>query len=141
MTLNFSVEYNENNNGGRVWLGKELAEKLIADGWKNITTTDHAMFGLWTLQKVFVAKNAKEAMTIAIREWEKVTKMDASEEGCNCCGPPHSFSCKKETTDKTGWEYYESACGDGCLEYLYPNTPVATKRELIERLDGEKVSR
>lgn len=29
-----------------------------------------------------------------VREWERITGQTASEEGCNCCGNPHSFEWK-----------------------------------------------
>ena len=32
----------------------------------------------------------------AVAEWERITHQDASDEGCNCCGKPHSFSARDE---------------------------------------------
>lgn len=28
----------------------------------------------------------------AVAEWERVTGLDASDSGCECCGPPHVFA-------------------------------------------------
>lgn len=53
----------------------------------------------------------------AIREWERVTGLTASEEGCNCCGPPHTFS-GHDAADQ-----YHYASGDGIVDILYPNAP------------------
>jgi hypothetical protein len=39
-----------------------------------------------------VAKKSFATVADAIREFEAVTGQDASDEGCNCCGAPHSFS-------------------------------------------------
>lgn len=40
----------------------------------------------------------------AVSEWAEVTGKDASAEGCNCCGAPHSF----EYTDAKGETHYTS---------------------------------
>lgn len=50
----------------------------------------------------------------AVLEWERVTGLSASEEGCNCCGPPHSFSTR---------EPYTYASGDEIVDLLYPDAP------------------
>lgn len=64
----------------------------------------------------------------AIRSFERVTGEDASAEGCNCCGPPHSFSWEDENGE---WEY---ASGDSVLSLLYEDVP-ASMREATERLN------
>ena len=38
----------------------------------------------------------------AVDEWENATGCTASDEGCNCCGPPHSF----DFTDDEGKSHY-----------------------------------
>lgn len=59
----------------------------------------------------------------AIRSFEAATGQDASVEGCNCCGPPHSFS----------WEG-DYASGDDVVEHLYPELDVPkTRREAAEQ--------
>jgi hypothetical protein len=68
------------------------------------------------------AKNAyiaSESVRAAIESWERVTGKDASDEGCNCCGPPHSFSADNE---------YVS--GRGIAELL-EDSPKMTYREAL----------
>ena len=60
----------------------------------------------------------------AIADWERVVGMDASDEGCNCCGAPHSFS--------SGSEY---ASGDEIVRLLHPSAP-KTLREAAKALSG-----
>jgi hypothetical protein len=73
----------------------------------------------------------------AIRSWEKATGLDASAEGCNCCGPPHRFEVvewNEETQDwETDWEA-GTCSGEGVLSYLFPTSTMrtATLRELME---------
>lgn len=75
------------------------------------------------------AKKEFDSIYDAIKEFEKLTGQDVSDEGCNCCGPPHSFNWKDG--DETGY-----ASGEDLLEYIYPdaNTQLS-KRELLERSD------
>lgn len=61
--------------------------------------------------------NPKEA----ILEFERVTKQRASDEGCNCCGPPHTFS----------WER-DYVSGEECLQVLWPGSPKSL-REVLEQ--------
>ncbi len=65
----------------------------------------------------------------AIREWERVTGKSASDEGCNCCGPPHNFSW----TDDDGQHHYAS--GDDVLPLLYGDGP-KTLRDAVPRPRG-----
>lgn len=58
----------------------------------------------------------------AIRIWENATGMDASDNGCNCCGPPHSFSGDNECV--SGEEIAEVLTGIKGLSY----------REALEKL-------
>lgn len=62
-----------------------------------------------------------DSLADAVREWEQVTGMDASDEGCNCCGAPHSFS--------TDGEY---ASGDDIVALLYPTASGKSLRQLAE---------
>lgn len=59
----------------------------------------------------------------AIREFERLTKQNASDEGCNCCGPPHGFE----------WDG-DSCSGESCLEHLFDNVP-SSLREATELLN------
>lgn len=54
-----------------------------------------------------LAKSAAKATdnpAEAVAEWERITGQCASDEGCNCCGSPHSF----EFTDADGNTQYTS---------------------------------
>lgn len=77
-----------------------------------------------------LAKSASkefDSIREALEEFEKITGQDVSDEGCNCCGAPHTFEA-----DGT----YIS--GDDCLEYLYETSDVGlTKRELLEKTKGK----
>lgn len=57
----------------------------------------------------------------ALQEFERVTGANVMDEGCNCCGAPHSFS----------WDGGYCS-GEQCGEYLYGETAKLTKRELLE---------
>jgi hypothetical protein len=62
----------------------------------------------------------------AIAEFERTTHQDTSDEGCNCCGPPHSFSSK---------EGYVS--GEGVLDVIFQKMAgIAglSKRQILEKI-------
>lgn len=63
-----------------------------------------------------------ESVADAINSFEEVTNQDTSDEGCNCCGPPHSFEWRG------GW-----CSGEDTLGYLYPDKDSSkSKRKLLE---------
>lgn len=98
------IEYLSNNSGGSWWLSDDDWKKLEAAGW-TVEWEEEVWLG------ALARRASKDFETVgdAIREFEKVTGQEASDEGCNCCGAPHSFS----------WEG-GYACGEDCLEHLYP---------------------
>ena len=51
-----------------------------------------------------VVANSDEAFA-AVGEFERITKQRASDEGCNCCGPPHSFTL---VDDEGNSKYFSS---------------------------------
>ncbi len=59
----------------------------------------------------------------AIRAWEHIVKQDASDEGCNCCGPPHGFSTAE----------HDYASGEQIVSVLYGDDAPKTLREAVER--------
>jgi hypothetical protein len=61
-------------------------------------------------------------------EFEKITGQTVSDEGCNCCGPPHSFSWRNEKDERC------YCSGNYCLHYLYDDVP-ASFRDAVERLN------
>lgn len=68
------------------------------------------------------------SLSEGIREWESITGMTASDEGCNCCGAPHSFHAGEGTES-------EYASGSTCADLLLgePKT-LEEAKALIERL-------
>lgn len=80
----------------------------------------------------------KDCPTIgdAIRDWEKVTGLDASDEGCNCCGAPHTFYWGRAVSDFEGDDKteYGYCSGETCLQYLYAKVP-GSLREATEALN------
>ena len=77
-----------------------------------------------------LAKSAsKDFDTIkeALEEFEKVTGQSVTDEGCNCCGAPHSFEWGKD-----GW-----GSGDDLSQYLYGDSGQLSKRELLEKLNEQ----
>ena len=101
------VEYTSNNSGGVWWL-KDKDWKALEDAGWDVDWVKGRFLGV-------LAQNASkefESVKDALLEFEDVTGKCVSDEGCNCCGPPHSFSWKG------GF-----ASGEGCLEYMYGRVP------------------
>lgn len=110
------VRYGANNSGGKDWIHKKDWLALEKAGWEVEWSTDR-------MDYAYYASKDFETPTQAMREFEKITGADVSDEGCNCCGAPHSFN----------WEGgYVS--GQECLTYLYKNVP----KGLREACSGEK---
>jgi hypothetical protein len=129
------IKYDSNNSGGGWWLKDEDWKALEAAGWKVdwYSQQENKMFVNDAGDRCLGALATSASKDFpsfgdAIREWEKITGQDASDEGCNCCGAPHAFRVKD--ADK-----YEYASGEQCLQYLYPDVPKSL-REAVERLNG-----
>lgn len=58
----------------------------------------------------------------ALLEFEKLTGQSVMDDGCNCCGSPHSFS----------WEG-DYCSGERCGEFLFGSEAKLSKRELLEK--------
>ena len=93
-----TIEYSSNNSGGGWWLSDENWEALEKAGWivewyatKEDPTGIGYEDGRWLGALATVAKREGLSYDEAIEEWENVTGCNASDEGCSCCGPPHSF--------------------------------------------------
>src|SRR3990167_9656972 len=93
------VEYSSNNSGGSWWLSDEDWYKLEAAGWRVKWYKDEpegimrrAGDERWLGALARGAEKEFETPADAFREFEAVTGQSASDEGCNCCGAPHSFS-------------------------------------------------
>lgn len=125
------IKYSSNNSGGYWWLKDEDWHALEKAGWDVEWAKDEKdglgyldSDGRWLGALAKRASKNFETPRDAILEFEEITGEDASSEGCNCCGPPHSFS----------WEG-EYASGDEILVILYGESP--TKRQLLERSHKE----
>lgn len=158
------IEYHSNNSGGVDWLTHEDWEKLRQSGWKlfghgdfhftdgHNTVNENGM-PLWESETdkpnsrsfgkvdlgIRYAFKRFDSIQEAIREFEKLTKQDVTEEGCNCCGPPHEFKwsssgCVTGTCDCNGpHKDYNWGSGEDLLEYIFPEKSTRkTKRQLLE---------
>ena len=127
------VEYSSNNSGGYWWLKDEDWLALEKAGWSVQWAKDKEGYmynnGRYMGALAKYAEFECESLGEAIKSFEEVTGQDASDEGCNCCGPPHNFSGRDEN------EEYHYASGEGCLEYLYDNVP-SSLREAVEKLNN-----
>lgn len=136
------IEYNSNNSGGDWWLKDGDWKNLEKNGWKVIWCSEEFVYekGRHVYDENGLPKTKNEPNTFskkdkngiyrylgalahyafkhfdsikeALQEFEKITGQDVSEEGCNCCGPPHCFS----------WEG-DCCSGEECLQYLFDNVP------------------
>ena len=142
------VKYTSNNSGGRWWLSDEDWIALEQAGW-NVNWMGPKKSGSLFHGK---GKSFKEAdknrwldavareatkdfpfAELAIREWESITHQSATDEGCNCCGPPHMFNW----TDDKGDAHYVD--GDDCCSYLYGTTTedLRSACDKIEQLESK----
>ena len=113
--------YSSNNSGGDWWLSDENWKALEDAGWvvhwfhsadtehEGITHEETAGFGehshaygpyllrsvsdgtRWMGALATSAAKETDDPAVAVAEWEEITGENASDQGCNCCGPPHSF--------------------------------------------------
>ena len=95
--------YSSNNSGGNWWLTDNDWKALEAAGWKVNWIKDDSYYEgkerwLDCLAMSAVSpevSNEEEAIYL----WEKVTQQTTSDEGCNCCGPPHSSYEERDDND------------------------------------------
>jgi hypothetical protein len=101
------LNYNSNNSGGDWWLSDEDWLKLEAAGWTVEWFKEQKDGFLRKGERVLgaLASSASkdfESPDAGIEEWQEIIGQDPWEEGCNCCGAPHSFSYE----DKNGEVHY-----------------------------------
>lgn len=108
------VEYSSNNSGGHWWLKDEHWYALAAAGWdvkwahsSEYADADGRSLGALATEATKEVETPGEAM----REFERITGQDVTDEGCYCCGAPHSFSWG----EGKDWSH---ACGQSCDRYL-----------------------
>lgn len=93
------LEYSSNNSGGDWWLKDQHWQALEAKDWnvewvkddkdRIFTDKDGVRFlGALATRASKTFEDPEEG----IEEWETITGENAKSLGCNCCGPPHTFS-------------------------------------------------
>lgn len=139
------VKYTSNNSGGSWWLKDQDWFNLEKAGWIVDWVSKDDLFGKnpphESLDGKFtwlgaIAKEATlecETPTDAMRSFEKATGQDVSDEGCNCCGAPHSFSWGRAVDSENKNAEWGYVSGEDCLSHLYGDDAPKTLREAIER--------
>lgn len=123
------VRYSSNNSGGSWWLSDEDWKNLEKAGWyifwggayfcdtecpghRIVENSHDAEKKRWLGALAVEATKEFDTITKCLQEFELITGQDVSNDGCSCCGAPHSFS----------WENVYCS-GNECLHYLYKNVP------------------
>lgn len=108
------IRYSTNNSGGDYWLKKKDWAALRKAGWTVEPLPKNQIGDLLSRLGCTYHNAHKNFRTVraALLEFEKLTGQKVSDEGCPCCGPPHSFSWKN------GY-----CSGEDCLKYLYNHVP------------------
>lgn len=83
-------KYDSNNSGGVWWLSDEDWKSLESAGWR-VNWRDGRRLGALATS----AECEFETLAECVASFERATGQDASDEGCSCCGPPHSFQWGK----------------------------------------------
>lgn len=104
------TEYDSNNSGGSFWLSDQNWIDLEKAGWivewggrsygeePKCRSAEEAAKNRY-MGALAISARRYLPITLAIAEWERITGECATDEGCGCCGPPHSF---EECDAKTG---------------------------------------
>lgn len=115
------VKYDSNNSGGVWWLTDSQWKDLENNGW--IVNWEKER---WLGTLAGLATKEFESIKDAILDWEKITGLKSTEEGCNCCGAPHTFIWRDENHKE------HRASGEGCLKYLFGENIPGNLREALE---------
>lgn len=116
----------------RYKISEKVPEKYVECA-KGTSCNGHRLYESANEEERWLGALAKEAtkdfnsITEAIKEFETVTKQDVTDEGCNCCGAPHTFT----------WDD-NYASGENLAEYLYGADGQLSKRELLEKLNNNE---
>lgn len=112
------VNYSSNNSGGDWWLSDDDWFRLEKAGWKVewVKDKENSPFHLkgqdrWLGALAVYASKEAETPGAAMREFEEITGQTVSDEGCDCCGAPHSFSWYEN-------EVPSYASGQECSKYV-----------------------
>ena len=115
------LRYHSNNSGGSWWLSDEDWQKLEEAGWvvhwvhdandpshthteasslshgphyhswNDVTVPARPSGARWLGALATSAVIATDDPEKAIARWELIVGQSSTDEGCNCCGPPHEF--------------------------------------------------
>ena len=105
IVMKYKLEYDHNNSGGHWWLKDKDWKNLEKAGWKvdwyknrnkklstDMEYPEGRFLGALAGNASIETNDPKEE----IHQWERITGQTASDKGCSCCGPPHSFSWTDE---------------------------------------------
>lgn len=98
----------------------------VCPGHRRADSAEEAEKYRWLKSLARSARKETDSIRDLLLEFERVTGQSVSDEGCNCCGPPHSFS----------WDGGYCS-GESCLQYLYDDVP-SSFREAVELLKSHK---
>jgi hypothetical protein len=147
--MKYQVKYSPNNSGGSWWLKDQDWKALEQEGWvidwyatREPTSyrPDPYPDGRWfdSLAAGALIETDDEPLII-IQAWEKTTNQDASAEGCNCCGEPHTFRVSVANPDKTdGWELVDHYSGQDIARLYYGDNAPTNYREALEQLKAQE---
>ena len=140
------IKYDSNNSGGSWWLKDKDWYALEAAGWTvewgvpgeglfgDEEDPDHPGKARWLGGLARAASKRVETFAEGILNFEEVTGQSASDEGCNCCGPPHSFQFYPTGHDNDNdYGSREYASGEDVCGVLYGADAPTTLREALER--------
>jgi hypothetical protein len=91
-------KYSSNNSGGSWWVTDEGWKALEVAGWTVNWTVNEKHIGQkkgadrWLGALATSAEKELGSLQEAITEFESASGANFSDEGCNCCGPPHDMS-------------------------------------------------
>lgn len=125
--------YRSNNSGGNWWLSESDWQALSDAGWtvgwlrpnddgftsdgsqwlddddpEEVLTPRPKTDYEWLGASATTAAKRVPSVREGVEEWERITGESASSLGCNCCGPPHSFTSYDEETGEHNYHYTEA---------------------------------
>lgn len=109
-------QYSSNNSGGNWWLTDQNWYDLEKAGWKVLWIKDDEFYQKYDSDRWLgaLAKKAQkefENLKDAIKEFQEITGLNLTDEGCSCCGYPHTFYWGRAISDKFKDEEYGCASG------------------------------
>lgn len=159
MAKTMLVEYSTNNSGGSWWLGDKDWYALEKAGWKVQWIKDEKPLkiggrlstigmadkdGRWLGALAKRASKRFPSVKAAVEEFERITGQRASDEGCNCCGAPHTFYWGRAVSTYKGPKdaEYGYASGEQIISILFGEDAPKNLREAVSMLKtGGKMKR